>query len=106
MATALNNPTLRAQWDAELKAMADRIIEMRLALKAALDERKTPGNWDHVVSQIGMFSYTGLNADQVKRMVDEFHIYMTGDGRISMAGVSRAVIPYLADCMDRCVRGN
>ena len=106
VATALTDPALRANWDKELKGMADRIIEMRYALKAALDERKTPGNWDHVVSQIGMFSFTGLNADQVKRMIDEFHIYMTGDGRISMAGVSKAIIPYLADSMDKVVRGS
>ena len=45
----------------ELKGMADRIITMREKLHAALQEVGAPGTWDHITSQIGMFSYTGLN---------------------------------------------
>lgn len=41
--------------------MSSRIIEMRKALKAALEKLGTPGTWEHITSQIGMFSYTGLN---------------------------------------------
>ena len=44
-----------------IKEMSGRIIKMRAALKQKLDELGTPGNWDHITSQIGMFSYTGLN---------------------------------------------
>lgn len=43
--------------------MSERIIEMRKELKAALDALGTPGNWDHIISQIGMFCYTGLNCN-------------------------------------------
>ncbi len=44
----------------ELKGMADRIITMREKLHSALKEVGAPGTWDHIISQIGMFSYTGL----------------------------------------------
>jgi len=46
--------------DQNIKVMANRIKDMRKALRDALVERKTPGNWDHIVNQIGMFTYTGL----------------------------------------------
>ena len=45
----------------ELSGMAKRIIEMRKLLHEELMQLKTPGNWDHIVNQIGMFSYTGLS---------------------------------------------
>lgn len=59
--TVLNNAQLYQEWVEQLKMMADRVIEMREALNKALVQLGTPGNWDHVVQQIGMFSFTGLN---------------------------------------------
>ena len=44
------------------------------------------GDWSHIQAQIGMFCYTGLSAPQVQTLVKDHHIYMTADGRISMAG--------------------
>lgn len=40
----------------------------------------TPGDWSHIIKQIGMFTFTGLNAEQVSFMRNEYHIYMTSDG--------------------------
>jgi aspartate aminotransferase len=40
----------------------------------------TPGDWSHIVKQIGMFTFTGLNTKQVAFMTKEYHIYMTSDG--------------------------
>jgi len=40
----------------------------------------TPGDWSHIIKQIGMFTFTGLNAEQVSFMTKEYHIYMTSDG--------------------------
>ena len=57
----LNTPELNQEWTLQLKMMANRIIEMRKQLLNALLELKTPGTWNHVVDQIGMFSFTGLN---------------------------------------------
>lgn len=55
--TILGNEGLYAEWEGEVKGMADRIIDMRTKLFNMLThDLKTPGTWDHVKSQIGMFS--------------------------------------------------
>lgn len=100
----LSNPELKQQWLGELAFMADRIFQMRDALRAAIEAKETPGTWNHITDQIGMFSYTGLTTPQVERMVNEFHIYMTKDGRISVAGLNPGNVGYVAECIDRVVR--
>jgi hypothetical protein len=49
-----------------LKTMSSRIQEMRQRLYAKLVELQTPGTWNHIVDQIGMFSYTGLRGNVKK----------------------------------------
>ncbi|KAL6770488.1 AST1 [Auxenochlorella protothecoides x Auxenochlorella symbiontica] len=105
VAAILSDPELYALWKAELKGMADRIISMREHLHAALRERGTPGTWDHIQDQIGMFSYTGLTRRQVADcLTAKHHVYMTLDGRISMAGLSPESCKYLAAAIDDAVR--
>ena len=99
VAEVLGDPELEAQWRAECKTMADRIILMRAALKAEVLAAGSTHNWDHITSQIGMFCYSGLKKEQVARLRDEFHIYSTGDGRISMAGVTTGNVKYVAQAM-------
>jgi len=99
VATVLNDPTLNKQWYAECKSMADRIIDMRKLLKSNLEKEGSTRNWDHVVKQIGMFCFSGLNPEQVDRLKNEYHIYMTKNGRISMAGVTSKNVQYLAHAM-------
>lgn len=77
---------------------------MRTALKRELKALNTPGNWDHITSQIGMFSFTGLNKSQCKRMVEKWHIYLLGNGRISMAGLNSSNVKYVAEAINDCVR--
>lgn len=59
--TVLNSPDLRKEWYECIKIMSGRIIKMRKALYDELTRLETPGTWNHIVDQIGMFSYTGLN---------------------------------------------
>jgi len=61
VATALNDPDFFEEWKGNIKTMSDRIKLMRTGLRDKLVELNTPGDWSHIVSQIGMFSYTGLN---------------------------------------------
>jgi aspartate aminotransferase len=68
--------------------MADRIIDMRTKLYDTLVKLETPGEWKHIKSQIGMFSFTGLSPDQVAQLAEKASIYLTKDGRISMAGLN------------------
>ncbi|KAI8987081.1 aspartate aminotransferase [Pilobolus umbonatus] len=100
----LNDKALYAEWRDNLKTMSNRIIEMRKALRSNLEELKTPGKWNHITDQIGMFSFTGLKAPQVKVLREKYHIYMTDNGRISMAGVATTNVQYLAKCIDDVIR--
>ncbi|KAB2076892.1 Aspartate aminotransferase, cytoplasmic [Gossypium arboreum] len=101
--TILKNSDMYNEWKIELKAMADRIISMRKQLFDALSAKGTPGDWSHIIKQIGMFTFTGLDSDQVAFMTKEYHIYMTSDGRISMAGLSSKTVPHLADAIHAAV---
>merc|ERR1719163_1609360 len=96
----MDTPDIYNDWKKELKVMSDRIITMRDALRGALEANGTPGTWNHITDQIGMFTFTGLGPEQVERMVNEFHIYMTKDGRISVAGLNPGNVEYVAECID------
>jgi aspartate aminotransferase len=105
--TILSDPELYQEWEGEVKGMADRIINMRERLYQLLSNGfRTPGEWSHVRSQIGMFSFTGLNKEQCKVLAEKAHIYMTMDGRISMAGLNGRNIEYFAKSVDAAVRGD
>jgi aspartate aminotransferase len=84
--------------------MANRIIEMRTALFQALQGLKTPGSWNHIMDQIGMFSYTGLTPQQVNVLREKYHVYMTSNGRISMAGLNSKNVHRFAEAVDWVVR--
>jgi aspartate aminotransferase len=103
-ARIVGDDVLFEEWKRDLQTMAYRIKDMRHALRSRLVEYGTPGTWDHIVDQIGMFSYTGLTATQVERLVNEFHIYLVSNGRISMAGLNSNNINYVAKAIDTVVR--
>lgn len=72
----LNDPKLFAEWEGDLKTMSGRIQEMRKGLRQRLEAKGTPGGWEHITSQIGMFSFTGLTEPQVKALREKWHVYM------------------------------
>ena len=92
----LNDQSLRSQWEVDVKEMADRIIKMRSLLRAELERLGSRHQWSHITDQIGMFCYSGMTPEQVDRLTSEHHIYLTRNGRISMAGVTSKDIPVLA----------
>ncbi|KAI0508669.1 PLP-dependent transferase [Xylaria bambusicola] len=102
--TVLNDPKLFAEWEENLKTMSGRIIEMRKVLRAKLEELGTPGTWNHITDQIGMFSFTGLNQKQSLTMKEKYHVYMTKNGRVSMAGLNTNNVDYFAKAIDKVVR--
>lgn len=96
----LGVPELNAQWHTEVKLMADRIITMRSELRNHLENTYgSKKNWSHITSQIGMFCFTGLTAEQVERLKNEFSVYLTKDGRISIAGITSGNVKYLAEAI-------
>ncbi|KAJ4220564.1 Aspartate aminotransferase, cytoplasmic [Fusarium solani] len=104
VSTVLNDADLFAEWEENLRTMSGRIISMRDALRSKLEELETPGTWNHITDQIGMFSFTGLTESQVLKLREEFHIYMTKNGRISMAGLNENNVEYFAKAVDKVVR--
>ncbi|KAF2661931.1 aspartate aminotransferase [Lophiostoma macrostomum CBS 122681] len=100
----LNDKELFAEWEANLKTMSGRIIEMRKALRSKLEELGTPGTWNHITDQIGMFSFTGLSEKQVLKLREDSHVYMTKNGRISMAGLNTHNVEYFAKAVDKAVK--
>lgn len=101
--TILSDPVLLKQWYTDCKVMADRIISMRTLLRNNL-EKATGRNWNCITDQIGMFSYTGLNKKQVYDMIHKEHIYMTEDGRISMAGVNSNNVERIAQSVNNVLK--
>ncbi|KAJ7098026.1 aspartate amino-transferase [Mycena belliarum] len=103
----LNNPSMFEAWKRDIQTMAGRIIDMRKELFRLLtEELHTPGSWEHIVNQIGMFSFTGIQPAQSKALISEAHVYLTGNGRISMAGLNTKNIRYFAESLDRVVRNH
>ena len=116
----LSNPDLRKEWLQETAQMADRIKSMRIVhvdpiwqlgtqLKEGLQKAGSKRDWSHITSQIGsflrtrvnvgMFCYSGLTAQQVEQLRSKHHIYLTKDGRISMAGVNSDNVEYIANAI-------
>lgn len=96
VSTILSSPELKSEWLRDVKEMADRIISVRAQLRSNLEKLGSQKNWQHITDQIGMFCFTGMNADQSTRLSKDFSIYLTKDGRISMAGVTSKNVDYLA----------
>lgn len=97
--TILNDPALNKQWLGEVKGMADRIIEMRALLKNNLEKLGSKHDWSHITSQIGMFAYTGLTAEQMTELAEKHSVYATKDGRISVAGITSENVGRLAEAI-------
>lgn len=99
VSTILNDASLRTEWLGDVKGMADRIISMRTQLRTNLEKEGSSRNWAHITEQIGMFCFTGMTPAQVEKLTKEYSVYLTKDGRISVAGVTSANVNYLAKAM-------
>ncbi|AES89801.1 aspartate aminotransferase [Medicago truncatula] len=104
ISTVLGDPELKKLWLKEVKVMADRIIGMRTALRENLENLGSPLPWNHITNQIGMFCYSGMTPEQVDRLTNEFHIYMTRSGRISMAGLNTSNVGYVANAINEVTK--
>jgi len=106
MSLILNDGVLFEEWKVDIQTMSGRIKAMRHGLHRQLTEvLGTPGNWDHILRQIGMFSFTGLGGAECGLLTEKAHIYLTGNGRISMAGLNSGNVEYVARSIDAVVRG-
>jgi aromatic-amino-acid transaminase len=96
VATVLTTPALRAQWEEELAGMRLRIRAMRAALVEKLAAAGVPGDLSYITRQKGMFSYSGLSAEQMQRLRSEFGVYGVDSGRICVAALNSKNIDAVA----------
>ena len=93
VASVLNSPELRALWEEELAGMRERIRGMRMAMVEQLAALNCKRDFSFVAQQRGMFSYSGLTAEQVERLKTEFGIYAVSTGRICVAALNQRNLP-------------
>lgn len=95
----LNDAELNQQWQGEVKEMRERIIKMRSILKDELTKALPDRDFSYLVNQKGMFSYTGLTAEQVDILREEYAIYLVRSGRICVAGLNMNNVYTVAKAM-------
>ncbi|SAF30829.1 aromatic-amino-acid aminotransferase [Enterobacter cloacae] len=96
VATVLGDEQLKASWLAEVESMRKRILSMRQELVNVLKEAVPGHNFDYLLKQRGMFSYTGLSAAQVDRLREEFGVYLIASGRMCVAGLNASNVHRVA----------
>ncbi len=93
--TILSSEELTAQWHEELKGMRGRISDMRQLLVEKLVANGVTRDFNFITTQNGMFSFLGIDKEQILRLQDEFGIYVVGSSRINVAGISPNNVDYL-----------
>ena len=97
----LTSPALKASWEAELEAMCKRIARMRVAIHDGLREHVRGEALERYVKQRGMFTYTGLSADQVERLREEYGVYILRSGRMCVAGLNEKNVAIVVDAISK-----
>ena len=103
--TVLSDGDLTKQYYEECEFMANRIGSMRQLLVEKLKEAGSTHDWSHITSQIGMFAYTGMSSEMCDRLTEEFYIFLTRDGRISLAGLNENNVGYVAKAIHAVTDG-
>ncbi|XKM13434.1 amino acid aminotransferase [Orbaceae bacterium ac157xtp] len=88
VAHILNNEELKEEWMAEVTTMRQRINRMRQLFVKTLQDKGTNQDFSFIANQNGMFSYSGLNEEQVLKLRDDYAIYIVNSGRINIAGMT------------------
>jgi aromatic-amino-acid transaminase len=103
VAAVLTDPELRALWERELAQMRNRIHSMRLQFVERIRTRVPGADFGFVARQRGMFSYSGLSKEAVRRLREEFSIYAVDSGRICVAALNSHNLDYVTDAVARVI---
>lgn len=104
VATVLGSAELKALWEKELGEMRERIRKMRQALVDGVQKRVPGADWSFILRQRGMFSYSGLAKEQVRRLRDEYSIYTIDTGRICVAALTSKNVDYVAEAIAKVLK--
>jgi len=103
--TVLSDSELTKQYYSECATMAERINSMRSRLVDTLRTVGSTHDWSHVSDQIGMFAFTGMSSDMVDELTNNYAIYLTRDGRVSLAGLNDKNLEYVAKAIHSVTDG-
>jgi aspartate aminotransferase len=95
----LTNDVLRAEWDAELTEMRDRINGLRSQFVKQIQSIGIKQDFSFIEREKGMFSFLGVNVGQVQTLVNDYSIYLVNSSRINVAGINDANIEYLSNSL-------
>ena len=104
-AIVLGDAALRAQWESELAAMRERMLAMRRALHDALAARRPGLDFGWLLAQRGMFSYTGLSAQQVDALREAHAVYLVRSGRLCVTGLNPGNVERTAEAIAAVLAG-
>ena len=97
--TILSSTELTQMWHAELDEMRTRINGLRSLIKESLASKDIAQDFSFIERQHGMFSFLGINKEQIERLQKEYGIYIVGSSRVNVAGVSKANLDYFANAV-------
>ena len=103
--TILSNEQLTKQYRRDCATMADRIHKMRIKLVEALRAAGSKHDFSHIQKQIGMFAFTGLGPDMCQQLTRDYSIFLTMNGRISIAGLNDSNVNYVAEAIHAVTDG-
>ncbi|XP_074081118.1 putative aspartate aminotransferase, cytoplasmic 2 isoform X2 [Macrotis lagotis] len=103
IATILNNPALRVEWKRSLKGVVENIMLTREKVKEKLRLLGTPGSWEHLTTQDGIYSFLGISADQVNYLVTKKHVYIPKSGQINLTCINSQNIDYIARSINEAI---
>jgi aromatic-amino-acid transaminase len=99
VALVLGTPDLRQKWETELTDMRTRIQKMRTLFVQRLKARGITRDFSFIEQQRGMFSYSGLELDKVRRLRSEFGLYIVDSGRICVAAMNEKNLDYITEAI-------
>ena len=93
----MESPELSSDWDAELKEIRDRINSLRALLVVRLQSAGVDRDFSFIEQEKGMFSFLGVNKDQIQTLIQQYSIYLVGSSRINIASINDDNIDYLVE---------
>jgi aspartate/tyrosine/aromatic aminotransferase len=99
----LNDDYLKDLWIKDLSILRNRIKKMRISLNSNLIELECKKDFSFIVDQKGMFSFSGINTEDVKKLRSEYSIYIVDSGRVNIAGITSKNISYISESINKIV---
>ncbi|EGV62670.1 Aspartate aminotransferase/Glutamic oxaloacetic transaminase AAT2/GOT1 [Yamadazyma tenuis] len=94
----------KEEWDQDVLTISDRLSGLRNQILNKFKALQTPGNWEPVVRQNGLFWFSGLSKEQIEDLTESYHIYIPLNGRFNVAGFNDSNLDYIIESIDKVVR--